>query len=53
MIGPARGLGALAAHEEALARAKSPLAYKLSLAGAHLRAIRGLLGTGARDIRAE
>ena len=53
VIGPARGLGALAAHEEALARAKSPLAYKLSLAGAHLRAIRGLLGTGARDIRAE
>jgi SAM-dependent methyltransferase len=52
-IAPARGLGALAAHEEALAAAKSPLAYKVSLAGAHLRAIRRLLGTGARDIRAD
>jgi SAM-dependent methyltransferase len=53
IIAPARGLGALAKHEEALAAVKSPLAYKASLAGGHLRAIRRLLATEARDIRAE
>jgi SAM-dependent methyltransferase len=53
VIAPARGLGALAAHEETLAAARSPLAYKLSLAGMHLRSIRRLFGTRAREIRAE
>ena len=53
VISPARGLAALAAHEDALAATKSPLAYKVSLAGRHLRAIRRLFRTGARDIRAE
>jgi len=51
-IRPAGGSGALAAHEEGLIAARSPLAYKLGLAGAHLRAIRRIFATRAPDIRA-
>jgi SAM-dependent methyltransferase len=53
LIAPARGLAALAAHEDALVAARSPLAYRISLAGAHLRAIRRLFTTDAGDIRAD
>jgi SAM-dependent methyltransferase len=53
MIEHAHGLNALADHEQALATAHAPLSYKLSLAGGHLRAIRRLFATDARDIRAD
>jgi SAM-dependent methyltransferase len=53
VIAPATPAGALAAGEDELAAGRSPLAYKLSLAGAHLRAIRRLLRTKATEIRAE
>lgn len=52
VIAPATPLNALEAHENKLAATGSKLAYKLSLAGGHLRAIRRILRTPASDIQA-
>jgi SAM-dependent methyltransferase len=50
-IRPASGVGALAAHENALIVARWPLAYRIGLAAAHLRTVRRLFTTPASDIR--
>lgn len=53
IIAPVGSPDALAAHEEHLASQRSPLAYKLSLIGAHLRSIRRLATTDPRDVRTD
>lgn len=53
IIGVATAAASLAAHEDALIAARSLVSYKLSLAASHLRAIRRVFSTRARDIRAD